>query len=234
MIPRICISMKLGVLFSGGKDSVFACYRAMEKNQVVCLITMISENPDSYMFHTPNIRQTNLQAEAIGIPLIPWSTLGEKEKELVDLRNAIIVARNRFGIQGIVTGAVESIYQAARIQKICCDLDMWCFNPLWQINQIEYLYTLYSLGFKVLITGVFAYPFDASWVGAILVEEKIKKLEKLQQEYKINPSGEGGEFETFVLDGPIFRKRIEIIKASKSYENFRGHFILNETHLVDK
>jgi diphthine-ammonia ligase len=226
--------VNLGVLFSGGKDSVFACYRAMEKNRVVCLITMVSENPASYMFHTPNIKQTNLQARAIGIPLLAWSTMGGKETELKDLRAAVHFAQTRFGIEGIVTGAIESVYQATRIQTICRDLDIWCFNPLWQINQIEYLRMLLLLDFKVIITGIFAYPFDASWVGAFLSEERIKKLEQLQEKYKINPSGEGGELETFVLDGPIFKKRIEIVKAFKSYENFRGHLIFDQMKLVDK
>ncbi|MDD1742566.1 MAG: diphthine--ammonia ligase [Methanotrichaceae archaeon] len=226
--------VNLGALFSGGKDSVFACHRAMEKNRVICLITMISENPASYMFHTPNIRWTNLQADAIGIPGLPWFTKGEKETELKDLKAAIRFAQDRFGIEGIVTGAIESVYQAARIQIICQDLDIWCFNPLWQINQIEYLRMLLLSGFKVIITGVFAYPFDASWVGAFLSEKRIRKLIQLQEEYKINPSGEGGELETFVLDGPIFRKRIEIVEAAKSYENFRGHLIFNEMRLVDK
>ena len=80
--------MKLGVLFSGGKDSVFACRRAMEKNQVACLITLVSENPDSYMFHTPNIRRTDLQAKALDIPLLTWPTHGVKEEELEDLSAA--------------------------------------------------------------------------------------------------------------------------------------------------
>jgi predicted ATP pyrophosphatase (TIGR00289 family) len=124
--------MKLGVLFSGGKDSIFACRRAMEKNQVACLITLVSENPDSYMFHTPNIRRTGLQAEAIGIPLLTWPTHGVKEEELEDLSAAVAAARKRYAVQGIVTGAIESIYQAARVQRICRDQDLWCFNPLWQ------------------------------------------------------------------------------------------------------
>jgi diphthine-ammonia ligase len=222
------------VLFSGGKDSVFACYRALEKNRVTCLITMLSENPASYMFHTPNIRWTNLQADAIGIPRLPWYTKGRKETELKDLRAAIRFAKDRFGIEGIVTGAIGSVYQASRVQLICRDLDIWCFNPLWQIDQIKYLRMLILSGFEVIITGVFAYPFDASWVGGFLTEKRIQELGNLQNKYKINPSGEGGELETFVLDGPIFKKRIEIIKAFKSYENFRGHFIFNEMQLIDK
>ena len=42
--------MKLGVLFSGGKDSSLALYKA---GKVEVLITLDSKNKDSYMFHTP-------------------------------------------------------------------------------------------------------------------------------------------------------------------------------------
>jgi ABC transporter with metal-binding/Fe-S-binding domain ATP-binding protein len=206
----------------------------MENNTVACLITLISENVDSYMFHTPNICHTGLQAEAIGIPLLSWHTEGRKEEELVDLKDAIAAAREKYGIEGIVTGAIESVYQAARVQRICRELNMWCFNPLWQINQVDYLRLLISEGFKIIISGVFAYPFDESWVGATLTEELVRKLEQLQKKYKINPSGEGGELETFVLDGPLFKKRIEILKASRTYENYRGHFLIDDARLVEK
>lgn len=226
--------MKLGVLFSGGKDSVFACFRAMEKNQIACLITLVSENPDSYMFHTPNIRRTDLQAEALSIPWLAWPTEGRKEVELQDLSSAIAAARDGYGIEGIVTGAIESVYQAARVQRICRDLDLWCYNPLWQTNQIDYLRILLIEGFSIIISGVYAYPFDASWLGAQLTEERIQKLEQLQKKFKINPSGEGGELETFVLDGPIFQKRIEILKSSQSYAEYRGQFVIEEMRLVDK
>ena len=228
------ITVKLGVLFSGGKDSVFACYRAMQKETVACLITLVSENEDSYMFHTPNIRRTDLQAEAMGLPLLSWPTKGEKEEELQDLKAAIAAAKEMYGIEGIVTGAIESVYQAARVQRICRDLDLWCFNPLWQIDQVDYLRLLLSEGFLVVISGVFAYPFDSSWVGAELTEERVQKLEMLQKKYQINPSGEGGELETFVLDGPIFKKRIRILKASSAYENYRGRFIIEEMRLEEK
>jgi diphthine-ammonia ligase len=224
----------LGVLFSGGKDSVFACYRAMQKETVACLITLVSENEDSYMFHTPNISRTDLQAEAMGLPLLLWPTKGEKEEELQDLKNAIIAAKEMHGIEGIVTGAIESVYQAARVQRICRDLNLWCFNPLWQIDQVDYLRLLLSEEFQIIITGVFAYPFDSSWVGVILTEERIRKLEMLQSRYQINPSGEGGELETFVLDAPIFKKRINILKASTVYENYRGRFIIEEMQLEEK
>jgi diphthine-ammonia ligase len=226
--------VKLGVLFSGGKDSVFACYRAAERNEVACLITLVSENLDSYMFHTPNIRATAQQAEAMGFPQLSWPTRGEKETELKDLRDALSAARDRFGIEGVVTGAIESVYQAARIQRIARDLDLWCFNPLWQINQVDYLGLLLSKGFKVIISGVFACPLDSSWLGAELTEKLVSRLADLQRRYQINPSGEGGELETFVLDGPNFRKRIEVLGATRSYENYRGHFVIGKMRLVER
>jgi ABC transporter with metal-binding/Fe-S-binding domain ATP-binding protein len=226
--------VNLGVLFSGGKDSTFACYRAKEKNTVACLITLISENVDSYMFHTPNIRRTKLQAEAMGISLLSWPTKGEKEEELEDLKAAIAAACEKYGIEGIVTGAIDSVYQAARVQRICRDLDLWCFNPLWQTNQLDYLRLLLSVGFEIVISGVFAYPFDESWIGATMTEELIQRLEQLQKKYQINPSGEGGELETFVIDGPLFKKRIEILKATRTYGSYRGQFLIEDARLVEK
>jgi ABC transporter with metal-binding/Fe-S-binding domain ATP-binding protein len=226
--------MKLGVLFSGGKDSVFACWRAMEKNDIACLITVVSENADSYMFHTPNICCTRLQAEAMGIPQLSWPTRGEKEVELEDLMAAVAAARDQYGIEGVVTGAIESVYQAVRVQRICRSLDLWCFNPLWQINQVDYLRQLRFVGFRVIISGVYAYPFEESWLGKELTEELIQSLSRLQEKYTINPSGEGGELETFVLDGPLFKKKIEILKASQSYANYSGQYIIEEMRLVEK
>jgi diphthine-ammonia ligase len=226
--------VKLGVLFSGGKDSVFACRRAMERNLVACLITLVSENQDSYMFHTPNIDRASVLAEAMGIPILTWRTRGEEELELADLSAAIARAREEFRIEGVVTGAIESVYQSSRVQRICRDLDLWCFNPLWQIDQVGYLRLLLQEGFRVMIIGVFAYPLDESWLGKELDEEAIQKLERLQDRYKINPSGEGGELETFVLDGPILKKRVEVVEFTKSYDNYRGQLQITDLRLVEK
>ena len=111
--------MRLGVLFSGGKDSTLALHYAAEKEEVACLITLISKNKESYMFHTPNIDVTSLQAQALELPQITKITQGEKEKELLDLENAIAQAAKKYRIEGVVTGAIESVYQAERVQRIC-------------------------------------------------------------------------------------------------------------------
>ncbi len=207
-------AMKLGVLFSGGKDSTLALHKAAEKEEVTCLITVMSKNPESYMFHTPNVVWTKLQAQALGLPLVVAMTKGQKEAELEDLQRAISAAAAKFGIEGVVTGAVESVYQAQRVQRICHELDLWCFNPLWKKNQQALLEELVAKRFKVIIGGIFAYPLDEKWLGKEIDNQIIQQLVQLQQEYGISPSGEGGEIQTTVLDAPLFRKRIEILESN--------------------
>ena len=130
--------MKVGVLFSSGKDSTYVIHLAKKLgHEISCLITMESKNNESYMFHTPNINLAELCAEAMEIPIIIEQTKGKKESELEDLKKVINNAKKKYEIEGIVTGALSSTYQGARIQNICNDLNLWCFNPLWQKNQIE-------------------------------------------------------------------------------------------------
>jgi len=203
--------MKCGILFSGGKDSVYATYLAKQHNhEISCLISVFSENPESYMFHTPSIEKVKKQAEVMEIPLLIQRTKGEKEKELDDLETAIKKAKDQYLIQCIVTGAVESVYQATRIQKICDEIGVKCFNPLWKKDQIELLKDVINNNFEVIITGVFAYPLDKKWLGKKIDKQFIKDVKNLYNKYKINPAGEGGEFESFVLNCPLFKKPLKI------------------------
>jgi diphthine-ammonia ligase len=226
--------MRLGVLFSGGKDSTLALHIAAHKEEVACLITLISKNPESYMFHTPNIEITALQAEALGLPLVSLTTEGKKEEELTDLERAIAQAKAQFNLDGVVTGAVESVYQASRVQSICHSLDLWSFNPLWKHDQKKLLETFVARNFNVIISGVFAYPLDERWLGKQLDNQMIKQLLELQDKYGISPSGEGGEIETTVLDAPLFRKRVEVLDSVISTRGNSGVFFIKKTRMVPK
>ena len=223
--------MKLAVLFSGGKDSSYVLFKTIK--QVVCLISIISKNKESYMYHTPNIHLTKKQAEVINLPLIQIKTEGRKEKELIELKNAIKKSKEIYKIDGIVTGAIESVYQVTRIQKICAQLNLWCFNPIWKKNQIEHLNDILKNNFSVIISGVFA-PNLNEFLGKELNREIVERLIEMEKKYKINPCGEGGEFETTVLDAPIFKKKIIIkdFEIKKDYNS--GVFIIKNIDIVDK
>ncbi len=226
--------MRLGVLFSGGKDSTFALHKAAEKEEIACLITVLSKNKESFMFHTPNINLTALQAEALGLPLITKVTEGKKEEELADLQDAIAEAIKRFHIVGLVTGAVESVYQSKRIQRICDNLGISCINPLWKKNQKELLEELVAKRFQVIISGIFAYPLDESWLGKEINKDVIDRLVVLSKQYGISIAGEGGEIETTVLDAPLFHKKIKILDYSTQSSGNCGVFIIKQACLTSK
>jgi diphthine-ammonia ligase len=226
--------MRLGVLFSGGKDSVYACWKAIQKDEVVCLITIRSVNPESYMFHTPNISLTSMQAEAAGIPLIEEESHGKKEEELSDLKRAIERAVQDYSIEGIVTGAVMSVYQAERVQRICNELGLWCFNPIWYTNQDQYMNNLIEEGFEVIVSGIFSEPFDEKWLGRSLSPETLEELKKIRRRYRISLTGEGGEYESSVLDAPFFRKKIRVTDWETEYSNHNGRFVVRNAALVEK
>jgi len=209
--------MKVAILFSGGKDSVYAAYLAKQLgNELACAIVIKSENQDSYMFHTPSIEKAEKQVEVMGIPLLVHGTKGNKEEELKDLSEAIKIVKEKYEVEGVVTGAIHSEYQASRIGKICDELGLESINPLWHKEEIGYLNELIENDFDVVITAVAAYPLEGSWLGRKIDKKFILEVGVLKEKYKIHPAGEGGEFETFVLNCPLFKKGLKI----KSFEDF--------------
>ena len=225
--------MKLGILFSGGKDSIYAAYSAKKQgHELACLITIISKNPDSYMFHTPSILQTKYQAKAMDIPIIFQKTKGIKEEELKDLEKAIKLAIKKYSIQGIVTGAIQSVYQASRIKKICDKLKLKCLNPLWKKESFQYIQELIKNNFRIIITSVSAYPLDELWLGREINEKFFSDIKGFHEKYKIHPAGEGGEFETFVVDCPLFKKKIQILSAKRIWNKDSGRYSIEKIKLV--
>lgn len=226
--------MKLGVLFSGGKDSTYAAWLASKTGELVCLITLESSNKSSYMFHTPSIDKARFQAEAMGLPLLVSATDGEKEEELEDLREAILGAREKYEIEGIVTGALASEYQASRIKKICSELGLECINPLWHKDVDDYWEELLENKFEIMIIGVAAEGLGREWLGKTINREELERLKKLSDKNKFHLGFEGGEAETFVLDCPLFRKKIKVLSGDVRWSGNSGTYELAEIGFEDK
>jgi len=224
----IPIIMKVASLFSGGKDSVFAVYIAKQFGwEITNLITLQPEKQDSWMFHSINVHLTEKLAEAIDIPLTKKQTKGEKEKELEDLKDILKTLK----IDGVISGALASEYQRTRIEKICYELRIKSFTPLWHKNQELILRDQVRAGFKIIIVGVFAYGLDETWLGKIISEEAIDDLVNVTTKHTINVAGEGGEFETLVLDGPIFKKKLVLDDVTKEWKRDNGTLIVKKAHL---
>ena len=223
--------MRVAALFSGGKDSTLAARLAEEDgHQVPILVTMRSGNPDSYMFHTVNVDAAGLQAEAWSKQWVQAWTAGEKEKELDDLKATL----EGLPIEGVVSGAIASSYQRDRVERICGELGLTHLSPLWGLSREELLRTVLSRGMRAIFTVVAAQGLDESWLGEELDEAAVRRLLKLNAEYGVDPCGEGGEYETLVLDAPWFRKKIVVSKAEKTWDGVSGRYVISEAHLRPK
>ncbi|MBC7130626.1 TIGR00289 family protein [Candidatus Bathyarchaeota archaeon] len=223
--------MRVAVLATGGKDSTLALYRAMKDgHEVKTLVCMIPQREDSYMFHYPNINLIDFFAKAVEIPLMKGETAGEKGQELEDLKRLL----SNLDVEGIVSGAIASNYQKTRIESICKQLGFECLTPLWHEDPYKILKEMLELEFEVIITGVYAYGFDASWLGRKIDDESIGELIKLNRRYGVSLVGEGGEYETLVLDAQFFKKRIKILDAEKLWDGQRGYFLIRKALLQDK
>jgi len=223
--------MHVAALVTGGKDSALALYRALKSGyEVKVLVTMIPQREDSWMFHFPNIHLASLFAKAAEIPLVKAETVGVKETELEDLKSLLAT----LDIEGVVSGAISSRYQKERIDKVCRELNLESIAPLWQEDSMQLLKEIINLNFEVIIVGVYAYGFDQNWLGRKIDSATIKNLVELNDKYQISLVGEGGEYETLVLDAPFFRKRIQVLRTQRIWENHSGYLFVKEAKLVDK
>jgi len=223
--------MQLIALFSGGKDSLFAIKKAIEQgHEIKYLATIHSKNPDSYMYHTPNIGLTLLQSRCLNIQLVSKESSGEKEKEVKDLE----ILLNNLEADGVVCGAIASKYQKERVERVCENLRLKLLTPLWGMNQEELLKEIIKSGFEVIITAVAAEGFDESWLGRKIDEKCIEDLIQLNKKYGISVLGEGGEYESLALDCPLFNKKIEITKAEKIWKSNAGILEIKDARLVNK
>ena len=226
--------MRAAVLFSGGKDSTMAIYKAIEEGyKVEYLVSMISDNPESYMFHVPNIHITELSSEAMEIPLITAKTHGVKERELDDLKLVLNDLKNK-GIESIFTGALASEYQKSRIDNLCIDIGLESKAPLWHVDPKEYMEEIINLGFEVIIISVSAEGLDESWIGKRIDSKLLDEIITLNNKYGMHMAFEGGEAETLVLDCPIFNKRIKILESANVWDRDNGYLKITRAELEKK
>ena len=218
-------------LISGGKDSALALHRAMKQGyEIKYLVTMIPLQADSWMFHYPNTHLTDLFAQAVDIPIVKAKTSGVKEVELEDLKRLL----KKLDIEGVVSGAVASEYQKMRIERICQELNLESITPLWHEDPHTLLQEIVTERFEVIFVGVYAYGFDASWLGRKIDSKAMEELSDLNRKHQISIIGEGGEYETLVLDAPFFKKKIRLVSMEKVWEGQSGYLLVKKAELAEK
>lgn len=223
--------LRVAALVTGGKDSALALHRTLKRGyEVKHLVTMVPQREDSWMFHYPNIHMADLFAQAVDIPLVKAETSGIKEAELTDLKQVLA----RLDVDAIVTGAIFSQYQKKRVDEICQELGLKHISPLWHEAPLELLKEIVTLKMETIFVGVYAYGFDETWLERKINEDTIKDLVELNRQFQVSLVGEGGEYETLVLDAPFFKKKIQLIETKKIWEGQSGYSIVKKAVLVNK
>jgi len=172
----------------------------------------------------------DLFAEAVGIRLVKAETSGVKEAELEDLKRLLA----QLDIDAVVSGGISSQYQKKRIDKVCQDLGLKHIAPLWQEEPLKLLREIISLKMETIIVGVYAHGFNPTWLGRKIDEDTVDDLKELNKKYGVSLVGEGGEYETLVLDAPFFKKKIELVETEKTWENESGYLLVKKAVLVNK
>jgi diphthine-ammonia ligase len=223
--------LHVAALISGGKDSALALHRVLKQGYTVkYLVTMIPLQADSWMFHFPNVHLTDLFAQAIGIPIMKAETTGAKEAEVEDLKRLLA----KLDVEGVVSGAVASEYQKARIERICQELGLKPITPLWHEDPHTLLQEIVNEDFETIFVGVYAYGLDISWLGRVIDSTTIEKLVELNRRYQISMVGEGGEYETLVLDAPFLKKKIRLVNTERVWEGQGGYLLVRKAELAEK
>jgi ABC transporter with metal-binding/Fe-S-binding domain ATP-binding protein len=230
-------------LFSGGKDSSWALYRAFEEDLPVERLLTVHPEGDSYMYHVPATELASLAAESIDIELVDirpeefgaaetTDAGAQGDAELAVLEEALGALDDELGgIGGITVGAVESEFQNSRVERMSERLGIETFAPLWQRNPRQIAADMLTEGFEITIIRVAADGLDESWLGRTLDADAVADLAELQRSHGVHPLGEGGEFETLVQDGPHMDRRIELDYETE-FDGTRGTIQIEDAWLA--
>ena len=223
--------MRLAVLFSGGKDSTYADYTmAQMGHELVALVSVVPSDEHSWVFHVPNLRFLPAMAEAMGLPLLTEDSTGEEESDLDALRRAL----TGLDVDGVVTGAIASDYQWDRINQVCEELGLRTFSPMWRKDQEMLMADMIMSGIRSILVRVSSEGMDGSWLGRELDATALDGLRELSKRYGMNLAGEGGEYETLVVDSPLHRARLLLLDTRKVMSRDEGSLVIGDVGLEAK
>lgn len=228
--------MRVAALFSGGKDSTYSIFKALEDgHELTCLISMHPISDESLLFHFPTNNLLNKISHVLGVPLVQgYCEWARKEVEITQLTRVVKQALNDYPIDGLVSGVISSKFQLNIFQEICNKFNLKLLSPLWEINSDEYFNKLLNLNFRILITRVAAMGLDSNWLGKEITYSSYLKMKALSKKYQFNMTFEGGEGETLVLDCPIYKKKILVKESRKKWDGIRGIFEISDIDLIEK
>ena len=226
--------MKVAVLYSGGKDSTFAIHHCIKKGwEIKYLISVKPTRRDCYLFHFATVEHTTELAKILGIKhIITTCSVANPEKEAEIIKG--IVLNDPVG--AVVLGGIGlQKTQLISIQRALLPHGIEVFASHAELDHDELIKEMISQGYDIRITQIASAGLNANWLGRKLDYSSFEELKKLSLRYGFHIGGEGGYYDTLVVDGPIFNKKLVIEDAEKVIENeYCGYLKINKLAVVDK
>lgn len=203
--------MKAFVSWSGGKETLLSCFRAMKDKEleIIYLLNMVSDDGRYSRSHGISSDLMRLQAEAIGVPIRQIKTSWDDYEK--NFKKAVLDLKQK-GIETGVFGDIDLQEHRDWIERVCGQLDIEPVLPLWKEKREELLKELIGVGFAAIVIATRADFLGEEWLGSQISQ---KFVDEMKQRDDIDLCGEKGEYHTFVYDGPIFKKKIKIRRTTK-------------------
>lgn len=215
-MPRVFAS------WSGGKDCCLALHRAKASGlDVVYLANTVSGDGERSCSHGISAAVIRKQADALDIPIMQQRTEGDNyEAQFITMLKVF----NKEGVEGGVFGDIDFNPHREWIERVCAEAGMTPYLPLWGGNQKKLMEEFIDSGFVAVVIAAKDEFFGEEVLGQKIDRDFLNRLEKLSKRKKITTCGEAGEYHTLVIDGPIFKKRLEIME-SRHVEREGIHFL---------
>jgi len=224
--------VKVACLWSGGKDSCLACWKAIAEGLDVChLVNFISAESGRDSFHGVRRELICMQSEAVGIPLIQRETTWESYEKVY---RGVMHELRGMGIDGLVTGDMDVVEHQRWVEGICSEFGLRALMPLWGLDSEGILRGFIDEGFEAIVVCLKADLFDGKWLGRKIDEQFITDLQDFRQNPDFHICGENGEYHTLVVDGPSFQKRISLTPGDKVGREGFGFYDIDQAKLTQK
>ena len=223
--------MKLVAAWSGGKDSCFACYKAIQEGYEISNFLVMMSDPRESNFHMIRADMLDAQSQAIGIPIVKSTTTPNTYEQ--DFKKALLKMKAK-GVEGIVTGDVfdVALHEAGWLDRICKEVGLTPVKPLWHRDTKQILEEFINEGFRATLVRIKTDVLGMEWLGREINKAFFDDLLKLGM---IDPCGEHGEFHTFVTDGPLFKNnRIVILESEKVKLKGNGRLVIKRFDVKPK
>jgi uncharacterized protein (TIGR00290 family) len=199
--------------------------------EVRYLFNMVTEDGKRSWTHGQTSEVLQLQAEAVGIPLLQRrSSRAAYESELKETVSCL----RRQGIAGGVFGDIDLEEHRQWVERVCGESGITPHLPLWGMTQQSILNMFVELGFRAIVVAARGDFFGEDVLGREVDRQFIAYLEGLRETKGLTLCGEAGEYHTFVVDGPLFQKGLRLLSTEKDSSDGNHILRIKDAELVTK